>query len=134
MPSVITDLCLRDGACVTVCPVDCIVPGNPVEEWPHYYIDQEACIDCSACIPECPQGAIYPAPEVPDSFLAKGGEVLSMPIGAEGFSGTYAGIDHNGNEIALMATRTLETGEIINLTASIQNNIDFFEDGPGYSA
>ena len=30
MTHIITSLCLRDGGCVTVCPVECIVPGKPV--------------------------------------------------------------------------------------------------------
>ena len=45
MTHVITSLCLRDGGCVTVCPVECIVPGKPVEEWPLFYIDPDTCID-----------------------------------------------------------------------------------------
>ena len=56
MTHVITDLCIRAGDCVEVCPVDCIVPG-PVDdaEWNKlFYIDPEECIDCGACIPECP--------------------------------------------------------------------------------
>jgi len=32
MTYVIFDLCIRDGACVDVCPVECIVPGIPEEE------------------------------------------------------------------------------------------------------
>ena len=27
MTHIITSLCLRDGACTEVCPVDCIIPG-----------------------------------------------------------------------------------------------------------
>ena len=29
MTHIITSLCLRDGACVDVCPVECIIPGQP---------------------------------------------------------------------------------------------------------
>ena len=29
MTHIITSLCLRDGACMEVCPVECIVPGKP---------------------------------------------------------------------------------------------------------
>jgi ferredoxin--NADP+ reductase len=60
MTHVIFDLCIRDGACVEVCPVDCIVPGEPEEEWPWFYIDPDTCIDCGACVPECPVDAIRP--------------------------------------------------------------------------
>lgn len=60
MTHVIFDLCIQDGACVEVCPVECIVPGVPFETWPWYYIDPETCIDCGACVPECPVEAILP--------------------------------------------------------------------------
>ncbi len=34
MPYVITELCIRDGACAEVCPVECIVAGpEDHEEW-----------------------------------------------------------------------------------------------------
>lgn len=65
MTHVIFDACIRDSACVEVCPVECIVPGMPEEEWPCYYVDPTACIDCGVCIPECPVEAI-----VPEEFLA----------------------------------------------------------------
>jgi ferredoxin--NADP+ reductase len=68
MTHIITDLCIRDGACVEVCPVECIVPGMPEEEWPWYYIDPDTCIDCGACVPECPVEAIFPEEDVPDEF------------------------------------------------------------------
>jgi ferredoxin len=60
MTHVIFDLCIRDGACVEVCPVECIVPGEPEDQWPWFYIDPETCIDCGACVPECPVDAIRP--------------------------------------------------------------------------
>ena len=68
MTHVIFDLCIRDGACVEVCPVECIVPGEPEEEWPWFYIDPETCIDCGACVPECPVDAIRPAEDMEDEF------------------------------------------------------------------
>ena len=60
MTHVIFDACVRDGACVEVCPVECIIPGMPEDEWPWYYIDPDTCIDCGACVPECPVDAILP--------------------------------------------------------------------------
>jgi len=68
MTHVITSICVRDGACTEVCPVECIIPGQPEEEWPLYYIDPETCIDCGACVPECPVDAIFPEDEVPDEY------------------------------------------------------------------
>ncbi len=83
MTYVITSLCLRDSGCVDVCPVECIVPGKPQDEWPLFYIDPETCIDCGACVPECPFDAIFPEDEVPTAYKAKGGELISQVWGAE---------------------------------------------------
>lgn len=65
---VIFDLCIRDGACAEVCPVECIIPGHPVSEWPWYYVDPDTCIACGACVPECPVGAVLPMEEVPAAY------------------------------------------------------------------
>lgn len=72
MTYVIVQPCIgvKDGACVEVCPVDCI---HTTEEAPQYYIDPEECIDCGACLPACPVAAIYPDDDVPEDqekFLA----------------------------------------------------------------
>lgn len=69
MAYVITRLCVRDGACVEVCPVECIVPGPKGDtDWPLFYIDPDTCIDCGACVPECPVDAIFPEDEVPAQY------------------------------------------------------------------
>ena len=39
MTHIVTRLCLRDTACVEVCPVECMVLGIPEAEWPWLYID-----------------------------------------------------------------------------------------------
>ena len=96
MTYIITSLCLRDSGCVEVCPVECIVPGKPVEEWPWFYIDPDTCIDCGACIPECPYEAIFTEDEVPSDFAAKGGEYQSMPAGTAGFDTAYSGENAQG--------------------------------------
>ncbi len=114
MTHIITSLCLRDGACVEVCPVECIVPGKPEDEWPWYYIDPDTCIDCGACVPECPYEAIFIEDEVPSDYVMSAGQKrvphdTKTPIVAEG-------------------------GEVVDLTADIQYNYDFFQKGPGYDA
>jgi ferredoxin len=76
MTHTITALCLRDTACVDVCPVECIIPGKPEEEWPWLYIDPDTCIDCGACVPECPYEAIFPEDEVPTAYTMKAGQYL----------------------------------------------------------
>ena len=59
MAYVITEKCLgeRYASCVSVCPVDCIHPGD-YQGQVFMIIDPETCIDCGACVPECPIDAI----------------------------------------------------------------------------
>jgi ferredoxin len=143
MTYIITSLCLRDGGCVDVCPVECIVPGTPQEKWPWYYIDPDTCIDCGACVPECPYEAIFPEDEVPSSYVAKGGEYISFPVGTPEMNTLYEGSNHNGDPVKLTATRVLETGEVLDLTEDNAPNYHYFgqsypddsgdvEFGPGY--
>ena len=72
MTHIVTSLCLRDGACIEVCPVECMIPGKQEDGWRWIYIDPDTCIDCGACIPECPFEAIFPEDEVPEAYVAKG--------------------------------------------------------------
>ena len=134
MTHIITSLCIRDGGCATVCPVECIVPGKPTDKWPWYYIDPDTCIDCGACIPECPYSAIFPEDEVPSAYKAKGGEYLSQPVGTAGYTQTYDGTDHFGKKVHLASTRVLKAGEVEDLTKDSPPNYEFFKSGPGYSA
>jgi len=115
MTHIITSLCLRDGACVEVCPVECIVPGIPESEWPWYYIDPDTCIDCGACIPECPYEAIFIEEEVESEYVISEDET--------------ARIDHATKE-----RTTHAAGDVVDLTADIQPNYDYFDGGPGYDA
>lgn len=130
MTHVITSLCLRDSGCVEVCPVECIVPGKPVEQWPLYYIDPDTCIDCGACVPECPFAAIFPEDEVPSAYTARGGELINRV----GLSGHYEGKNHHGEPVVLDTVRALEAGEVVDLTPDIAQNAEYFKSGPGYSA
>lgn len=114
MTYIITSLCLRDSACVDVCPVECILPGMPESDWPWYYIDPETCIDCGACVPECPYDAIFMEEEVPTAHVLK--------VGVER-------IPHDTKE-----RYTATEDETLDLTEDIQPNYDFFEKGPGYDA
>lgn len=134
MTHIITRLCLRDTACVEVCPVECMVLGQPEDKWPLLYIDPDTCIDCGACVPECPYAAIFPEDEVPSAYTARGGEYLSMPVGSPGFDTVYDGTNHDGEAVHLEATRVLEAGEVVDLTDDIPENPRYFTEGPGYSA
>ena len=53
MTYIIVEPCvgLKDGACVDVCPVDCIYT---TDEDDMFYIYPDECIDCAACEPVCP--------------------------------------------------------------------------------
>jgi len=130
MTHVITSLCLRDSGCVEVCPVECITPGKPQEEWPLYYIDPDTCIDCGACVPECPYAAIFPEDEVPAGYTAKGGEFISRV----GLSGHYEGTNHHGVAVVLETAKQLAAGEVVDLTPDIAANAAYYQSGPGYSA
>ena len=123
MTHVITSLCLRDNGCSSVCPVDCIQPGEPDSQWPTFYVDPGTCIDCGACVPECPYHAIFPADETPKAYAAKGGEYINQT----GLTGHYEGTDHYGKKIVLETTRVLAAGEIIDLTPAIKDNAGFYK-------
>ncbi len=133
MTHIVTRLCLRDTACVDVCPVECMILGNPEVTWPWLYIDPETCIDCGACVPECPYEAIFPEDEVPDDYVAPAGiwiantkELLSDGAPFEG--------EIDGHAVKLLNAKELDEGEELDLTEDVQPNYDFFEDGPGYDA
>jgi ferredoxin len=113
MTHIITRLCLRDGACVDVCPVECIVAGKPEDQWPWFFIDPATCIDCGACVPECPYEAIFPEGELPAAYTAKPGQEI-VP-----FSG---------------ARYTAAGGEVLDLTEDTPYNGQFYTEGPGYNA
>lgn len=59
---------VKDGACVAVCPMDCIHPTRDERgfgEADQLFIDPEACIDCGLCADECPANAIFAEEDVP---------------------------------------------------------------------
>ena len=73
MAYVITKPCIgvKDTACVTACPVDCIHPTKSeadFEKEEMLYIDPGTCIDCNMCLDECPVKAIFRDEDVPAEF------------------------------------------------------------------
>jgi NAD-dependent dihydropyrimidine dehydrogenase PreA subunit len=130
MTHIITSLCLRDNGCVEVCPVECIVPGVPKDDYPWYYIDPDTCIDCGACVPACPYNAIFPEHDVPAAYTAKGGEYISRV----GETGEFTGTNHHGVKVTVKTVRQLAAGEVVDLTLDNQPNYDYFKTGPGYKA
>ena len=65
MAYIIIDACIgvKDKACVSVCPVDCI--HEKAEPYDMLYINPDECIDCGLCEPECPVTAIFADSDVP---------------------------------------------------------------------
>ena len=121
----ITALCLRDSACVDVCPVECIIPGKPEAQWPWFYIDPDTCIDCGACVPECPYEAIFPEDEVPSAYTIKAGQYLAdtkanLPNGAA-LDG-----DVGGHHAKVENAQAPGAGFVINLRPATELNRAFF--------
>lgn len=134
MTHIVTRLCLRDTACVDVCPVECMVLGKPEEEWPWLYIDPDTCIDCGACVPECPYEAIFPEEEVPFDYEAPAGVWIvdlkeKLPDGQQ-----LVDAEIDGHTVNVLNAKQLAGGEILDLTEDIPPNYDFFSEGPGYDA
>jgi ferredoxin len=70
---VITEPCIgcKDGACVLVCPVDCIHPRKDEADFTQasqLYIDPDTCIGCGMCVDECPVKAIFEVDDVPEKW------------------------------------------------------------------
>jgi ferredoxin len=59
---VVTEACvdLVDGSCLSVCPVDCLYPGER-----SMYINPSECVNCGACELACPVEAIYHEDDLP---------------------------------------------------------------------
>ena len=59
---------VKDSACVTICPVDCIHP-TPDESGfaaaDQLFINPGECIHCGLCVDECPVKAIFAEEDVP---------------------------------------------------------------------
>lgn len=71
MTYIVAETCVgvKDGACIDVCPVDCIYEDENM-----MYINPDECIDCAACEPVCPVTAIFVEDQVPEqwsSFIPK---------------------------------------------------------------
>ena len=133
MTHITTRLCLRDEACIDVCPVECMILGLPEDEWPWLYIDPDTCIDCGACVPECPYEAIFPEEEVPfDHEVTPGIWITNtkelLPDGKP-FEGEV-----DGHDVKVLNAKQLQGGEVLDLTEDITPNYDFFTVGPGYDA
>ena len=73
MAYVIAQPCIgvKDTACVTVCPVDCIHPTKDEAGFAKaemLFIDPEPCLDCDLCAAECPVSAIFHQDDLPSEW------------------------------------------------------------------
>ena len=73
MAFVIAEPCIgvKDTACVTVCPCDCIHPtrdeaGFAAAEM--LFIEPDVCVDCGLCAEECPVKAIFHENDLPPEW------------------------------------------------------------------
>lgn len=68
MPYVIAEPCVdtKNGACVEVCPVDCI---RSADDEPQFYIDPDICIECEQCALVCPVNAVFLHTDVPPEWF-----------------------------------------------------------------
>ena len=71
MSYVIVEKCLgeRYAVCATVCPVECIHPGD-YKGQEFMIIDPDVCINCGLCLPECPVGAIVASEDEDKAYAA----------------------------------------------------------------
>ena len=73
MAYLITKPCIgvKDTACVTVCPMDCIHPTKNEADFASVemlHIDPASCIDCGLCAEECPVNAIFSDCDLPTEW------------------------------------------------------------------
>jgi len=67
MSYVIAEPCVdvKNGACVEVCPVDCI---HTTPDDAQHYIDPDVCIECEQCVLVCPVEAVFLDRELPSQW------------------------------------------------------------------
>ena len=82
MTYVIASACIdvKDGACQTACPVECIYEGGRM-----MYIQPDECINCGLCLSVCPVDAIFAEEDLPAAELAY------LAVNAEFFSAKVTG-------------------------------------------
>ena len=53
----IIETCTACGLCVPECPIDAIIPDDPI------YVIEDTCCDFEDCLAVCPADAIVPVPD-----------------------------------------------------------------------
>ncbi|GGJ61337.1 ferredoxin [Streptomyces brasiliensis] len=114
MTYVIAQPCIdvKDRACVTECPVDCIYEGERT-----LYINPLECVDCHACEPVCPVEAIFYEDELPQrwaAYAAINAEYFEQPDRGQDHP-LIAGLPHQTSDkkdIAVFAIRKEEAADV----------------------
>ena len=87
MTFVIQEECVgvKDGACVDVCPVDCIYEVEPQEKFKNLpmFIHKDECIDCYACETACPVEAIRIIDDAEEPWIAINAELSEIHDGLQ---------------------------------------------------
>lgn len=92
MTYVITELCIRDGACAEVCPVTCI---HTTPESPQFYIDPDICIECEQCVVVCPVDAVFLDNDLPGQYA------VAEEVNAAFFRETNEPVEQISHAVAL---------------------------------
>lgn len=69
--SVITDSCIKDMHCVSVCLRKAIHPKQDeagYDDARQLFINPKKCTSCGSCIAVCPTGAIYAIEDLPEEL------------------------------------------------------------------
>jgi Fe-S-cluster-containing hydrogenase component 2 len=87
MTYVIASTCIdvKDGACQTACPVECIYEGGRM-----MYIQPDECINCGLCLSVCPVDAIFAEEDLPateHAYLLINAEFFSQSVTSWGRPG-----------------------------------------------
>lgn len=69
--SVITNKCIKDNLCVSVCLRKAIHPKTTepgYEDVKQLFINPKKCISCGSCVSACQSGAVFAIEDLPEEF------------------------------------------------------------------
>lgn len=103
MAFVVIEPCIdvKDGACVAVCPVDCIYEGGRM-----FYIQPDECINCGLCVSVCPVEAIFHEDDLQPAavpFVAANRDFFGPDVTGWGAPGGLSDTHHSDLDHPLVA-------------------------------
>lgn len=94
--------CMGCGACVSICPKQCITLKADEEGFWYPYVDEQSCIHCGACMKVCPvQTPVDHKASVPQAFAAISKNVPQRAVSS------------SGGVFSLLAEAVLEQGGVV---------------------